>query len=62
MSYYNTCPNCGATLDPGERCDCTNEEKILRDTLHQMVDGIRDRGKLKRLYHLAEYLYIREDN
>lgn len=22
MPYYNTCPNCGANLDPGERCDC----------------------------------------
>lgn len=22
MSYYNTCPDCGAHLDPGERCDC----------------------------------------
>ena len=28
--YYRTCPNCGAALDPGERCDChepsTNRE------------------------------------
>ena len=22
MSYYHVCPNCGANLDPGERCDC----------------------------------------
>ncbi len=22
MSYYSTCPHCGANLDPGERCDC----------------------------------------
>lgn len=22
MSYYRTCPYCGAHLDPGERCDC----------------------------------------
>lgn len=22
MSYYKTCPDCGANLDPGERCDC----------------------------------------
>lgn len=22
MPYYWTCPNCGANLDPGERCDC----------------------------------------
>lgn len=22
MSYYNTCPHCGAHLDPSEVCDC----------------------------------------
>ena len=22
MPYYDTCPDCGAHLDPGERCDC----------------------------------------
>ena len=22
MSYYKTCPHCGAHLDPGEKCDC----------------------------------------
>ena len=24
MAYYNTCPNCGSNLDPGERCECEN--------------------------------------
>lgn len=27
MSYYRTCPHCGANLDPGERCDCTPPAK-----------------------------------
>ena len=27
MSYYKTCPHCGAHLDPGERCDCKDEKK-----------------------------------
>lgn len=22
MSYYHRCPYCGASLDPGEICDC----------------------------------------
>ena len=22
MAQYKTCPDCGAHLDPGERCDC----------------------------------------
>lgn len=25
--YYNVCPNCGAHLDPSERCDCMNNTK-----------------------------------
>ena len=31
MAYYNTCPNCGANLDPGESCDCKREKKKLAD-------------------------------
>lgn len=27
MSYYHTCPDCGAALDPGERCDCREGTK-----------------------------------
>ena len=26
MSYYKICPYCGAALDPGERCDCGQNE------------------------------------
>lgn len=25
MSYYNVCSRCGAYLDPGEICDCSQE-------------------------------------
>lgn len=25
MTYYYTCPDCGAHLDPGEHCDCQKE-------------------------------------
>ena len=24
---YRACPRCGANLDPGEHCDCQDEEK-----------------------------------
>lgn len=27
--YYETCPRCGANLDPGEICDCQKEEKLF---------------------------------
>lgn len=26
MAMYNTCPNCGANLDPSEKCDCQKEK------------------------------------
>ena len=28
MSYYRVCPLCGATLDPGERCDCREAQPL----------------------------------
>lgn len=27
MAYYRRCPCCGAYIDPGELCDCQDEEK-----------------------------------
>lgn len=32
MSYYATCPNCGANLDPGEQCDCKKESALSAAT------------------------------
>lgn len=26
-NYFNVCPHCGATLDPGERCECLQEKR-----------------------------------
>ena len=28
--YYETCPDCGANLDPGEMCDC-GETTVIGD-------------------------------
>lgn len=33
MPYYQTCPVCGANLDPGERCDCQNEQERPTDNV-----------------------------
>ncbi len=33
MSYYHTCPACGAHLDPGEPCEC--REVLQHKTLFQ---------------------------
>lgn len=37
MAFYNTCERCGATLDPGEPCDCKEEHMV-----HQASDDISD--------------------
>lgn len=26
-TYYRTCPDCGANLDPGEICTCQTEDE-----------------------------------
>lgn len=31
MSYYRRCPDCGCSLDPGERCDCKGKEEAAPD-------------------------------
>lgn len=36
MTYVpNTCPECGASLDPGERCDC----EVTRDPKDGQADA-----------------------
>lgn len=36
MSYYRTCPRCGASLDPGEPCDC--DKNLMEDFVHEEDD------------------------
>lgn len=31
MSYYRTCPICGATLDPSEQCECMQKKRTPRE-------------------------------
>ena len=38
MSYYRTCPHCGAHLDSGERCDC-------RESKNTALDATNGRGR-----------------
>ncbi len=43
MSYYRTCPHCGAHLDPGESCtDCHNKEEAAPVLQHR--DGKAEKG------------------
>lgn len=38
MSYYKTCPHCGAHLDPVEVCDCQAKEEAALDATN-IQDG-----------------------
>lgn len=35
--FYYECPKCGASLDPGEKCeDCAKKEKKLKETKNRI--------------------------
>ncbi len=49
MRYYWTCPDCGASLDPGEKCTCSNELPF--------ISVPNDYGTYKDLYFKEEEKY-----
>lgn len=55
--YFNTCPHCGAALDPGERCDCgepsVQEYRLLIGKLLERMDV----HMLRILYQRANMLF-----
>lgn len=54
MSYYRTCPNCGAALDPGERCDCRDgtESEARKGKEKAAASATNtDSGKVERDLH-----------
>lgn len=38
---FNKCPICGAYLDPGERCDCTEKEEAALG-YSRTEDGVQE--------------------
>lgn len=40
MAYYRICPRCGCNLDPGEPCDCAEEEKREQEQREKMFEGL----------------------
>lgn len=50
MAFYKKCPHCGANLDPGEFCNCRQEqeekERILSVMFRQETDGQMELGGL----------------
>lgn len=43
MSYFKVCPHCGAHLDPGEVCDCRDEEEAAQGATNAL-DGKVEKG------------------
>ena len=37
MAYFKVCPKCGAALDPGEKCDCMEEEARERQKKQEFL-------------------------
>lgn len=47
MVYYRECPDCGCSLDPGERCDCRNEREKKEDEVIEYIKiGARGQYRL----------------
>jgi hypothetical protein len=46
MAYYNTCPECGCSLDPGEKCDCREEREKLRERFSRHITVNRETGQM----------------
>ncbi len=44
MAFYETCPLCGANLDPGEPCDCQEEKELEGERLRR-IQGMLKAGK-----------------
>jgi hypothetical protein len=59
MSFYKTCPHCGANLDPGESCDCTISQVCTeaRAVFPELFTGRTDReivGEIAGIVRRAE--------
>ncbi len=37
MAFYDTCPLCGANLDPGEPCDCQDVKEQEARQVQKMI-------------------------
>lgn len=40
--YYNSCPICGANLNPGESCDCEEQKQESNTNVQVIGDSSSD--------------------
>lgn len=48
---YRICPYCGASLDPGERCDCQDEVATSQQETGAHGTGQADQDKHNHIDH-----------
>lgn len=46
MSYYHTCPLCGAHLDPDEKCDCLEQDITEEEKENKDDEALRNSGNI----------------
>lgn len=54
MAYYSICPNCGASLDPGEKCDCQEEKERKQDFFAKHLKMEPEAGQLAFVFGRRE--------
>ena len=61
MSKFRTCPECGAALDPGERCDCEKPPCGQECTdRHENCHATCERGKQREAENAARREQIKQ--
>lgn len=58
MAFYRVCPRCGANLDPGEPCDCEQEEKRMRERFTQNMKVDSKTGQLSFMFDRKDVGYV----
>jgi len=56
MSYFRTCPRCGAHLDPGEVCDCLDLASTIKEArdLFPEFSGLTDLDLLREIVRTVQ--------
>lgn len=65
MAFYRICPDCGAYLDPGERCSCHEEcliEMERKEKATAFVEKMLTAKDLEKYHQAAERILNAMDN
>lgn len=58
MAYYKICSDCGATLDPGEKCDCQEDRQNQSDFFAQHIKVGSKSGQMVFCWDRKEDRYV----